>query len=263
MPTPTTTIATFNANSIRARLQQVLDWLRSHDPDLLCIQETRVQDADFPIQDFEEAGYCVAFRGQKAHAGVAMLSREEPQEVAFGLDDGDQPDEARLIRATIMGIPVVNTYVPQGRSLDSPHFEYKLEWFRRLRTFFQRHYSPQEPLLWVGDLNVASEPIDVYDPDKLKDYVDFHISARDALHVVIEWGLVDLFRMHHPEEPEQYTYWDYRLRNAAQRKMGWRIDHIMATRPLASRCVGAWIDVEARLVERPSDHTFLVAEFEL
>ena len=256
-------VATYNANSIRSRLELVLGWLEKENPDILCLQETKVQDADFPAMAFLEAGYHVVFRGQKAYAGVAIVSREEPQEVAYGFDDGGEPDEARLIRAVIGGIPVVNTYVPQGRSPDSPQFQYKLEWLERLRALFERHYSPQEPLLWMGDFNVAPEPIDVHDPKRLKNHVDFHPLARAALEQIRKWGFVDVFRLHHPDEPEQYTFWDYRVRDAVRRKLGWRVDHIWATEPLARKSTGAWIDVEARLTERPSDHTFLVAEFAL
>jgi exodeoxyribonuclease-3 len=256
-------VATYNANSIRTRLDLVLEWLQREAPDVLCLQETKAQDEDFPAQPIRDAGYHVVFRGQKAYAGVAVISREEPQEVAFGLDDGGEPDEARLIRAVIGGIPVVNTYVPQGRSPDSEHFQYKLEWLARLRALFERHYSPDEPLLWMGDFNVASEPIDVYDPKRLKKHVDFHPEARAALERVREWGFVDVFRLHHPDEPSRYTFWDYRVRDALERGLGWRVDHIWATKPLARQSTGAWIDVEARMAEQPSDHTFLVVEFAL
>jgi len=256
-------VATFNTNSIRMRLEQILSWLHRESPDILCVQETKVQDKDFPATPFLDAGYQVVFRGQKAHAGVAIISKEVAQEVVFGLDDGGEPDEARLIRAVIRGIPVVNTYVPQGRAIDSPHFQYKLEWFQRLRAMFERHYSPDAPLLWMGDLNVATEPIDVHDPKRLKNHVDFHPRAQAALDEIREWGFVDVFRRHHPGEAEQYTFWDYRVRNALDRKVGWRVDHIWATPSLAVKSVNAWIDVEARRAERPSDHTLLVAEFEL
>ncbi len=252
--------ATYNANSIRSRLGLVLDWLGRETPDVLCLQETKVQDPDFPAQPIRDVGYHVVFRGQKAYAGVAIISREEPQEVDFGLDG---EDEARLVRAVIGGITVVNTYVPQGRSPDSEHFRYKLEWLARLRAFFERQYSPEDPLLWMGDFNVAPESIDVYDPKRLKNHVDFHPEARAALERLREWGFVDVFRRHHPDEPDQYTFWDYRARDPVERGIGWRVDHIWATEPLASRSTRAWIDVAARLAERPSDHTFLVAEFVL
>jgi len=256
-------VATYNVNSIRSRIELVLGWLRHESPDILCLQETKVQDADFPAQPFRDAGYHVVFRGQKAHGGVAIVSRTEPQEVAFGFDDGGEPDEARLIRATVGGIAVVNTYVPQGRDPESEQFRYKLEWLRRLRAFFERRYSPQQPLLWMGDFNVAPEPIDVYDPKGLANHVDFHPEARAALERVREWGFVDVFRLHHPGEPGHYTYYDYRAREPVERGIGWRVDHIWATVPLAEKSTRAWIDLEARRAERPSDHTFLVAEFDL
>jgi exodeoxyribonuclease-3 len=256
-------IATYNANGVRARLESLLDWLQSHSPDIVCLQETKAQDEDFPAQAIREAGWNVVFRGQKAYAGVAIVSREAPTDVAFGLDDGGEPDEPRLIRAVIQGVAVVNTYVPQGRSTDSEHFQYKLQWLARLRSFFDRHYSTQDPLLWAGDFNVAPEPIDVHAPDRLKDHVDFHPEARAALEQVRQWGFVDLFRLHHPDEPGQYTYWDYRTRNALERGIGWRIDHIWGTEPLAQKSTSAWVDVDARRGERPSDHTFLVAEISL
>jgi exodeoxyribonuclease-3 len=256
-------VATYNANSVRSRLGLILDWLHREAPDVLGLQETKVQDKDFPAGPFREAGYHVVFRGQKAYAGVALVSREEPQDVACGLDDGGEPDEARLIRARVGGIPVVNTYVPQGRDPDSEHFQYKLAWLARLHAFFERHYSPLEPLLWMGDLNVAPEPIDIYDPQGLKNHVDFHPQARAALERVREWGFVDVFRLHHPGEPGQYTYYDYRARDPIEHGVGWRVDHIWATEALARRSTRAWIDVEARRAERPSDHTFLVAEFAL
>jgi exodeoxyribonuclease-3 len=254
-------VATFNANSVRARLGILLDWLRKESPDVLCLQETKVQDQDFPTEPFGEAGYLVVFRGQKAHAGVAIFSREEPRQVAFGLDDGGPPDEPRLIRAVIRSVPVVNTYVPQGRSTDSEHFQYKLQWFDRLRAFFERHYSPQEPLLWLGDFNVAPEPLDVHDPKRLKNHVAFHPQARAALEMVRDWGFVDVYRRHHPGEPGRYTYYDYRARGALEQRAGWRVDHIWATEPLARRSTRSWIDLEPRRAERPSDHTFLLAEF--
>jgi exodeoxyribonuclease-3 len=261
MPSGQLKVATYNANSIRARLDQVLDWLSRETPDVLCIQETKVQDEDFPAKPFQEAGYSVVFRGQKSYSGVATVSREEPQQVTFGFRDGGEPDEPRLIRAVIGGIVVVNTYVPQGRDPDSDYFQYKLAWLGRMRDLFERHYSPGEPLLWMGDLNVATEPIDVHDPKGLKNHVDFHPEARKALERVREWGFVDVFRRHHAGEPGQYTFWDYRARDPIERGVGWRVDHIWATEPLARQSTTAWIDVEARRAERPSDHTFLVAEF--
>jgi exodeoxyribonuclease-3 len=256
-------IATFNANSVRVRLAQIVEWLTRETPDVLCLQETKVQDPDFPAAAFREAGYHIVFRGQKSYAGVAIASREEPQSVAWGLDDGGEPDEARLIRAVIAGVVVINTYVPQGREVESEHFAYKLYWLKRFRAFLDRHYTPDRPLVWCGDLNVAPEPIDVHDPVRLAKHVDFHPLVRAALNEVRAWGFTDVFRALHPDEPGQYTFWDYRSQTTLERNSGWRVDHIWASRPLADKARRAWIDVDARRAERPSDHTFLTAEFDL
>jgi len=256
-------VATFNANSVRSRMPVIRAWLAREKPDVLALQETKVQDHEFPAEAFREIGYHIVFRGQKAHAGVALASLVEPTDVAYGLDDGGPPDEPRLIRATVAGILIVNTYVPQGQSVDSPLFAYKIEWFKRLRDYFARHFSPDAPLLWCGDFNVAPEESDVHNPKRLVTHVDFHPQARAALAEVKGWGFVDVFRRHHPEEPGQYTFWDYRVAGALDRNVGWRVDHIWATRPLAERSVKSWIDRDARQVEKPSDHTFLVAEFSL
>jgi len=256
-------IATFNANSIRSRLDQILDWLDRERPDVLCVQETKVQDKDFPAQPIEDAGYHVVFRGQKAYSGVAILSKTAPEAIVAGFDDDAEGDtEApRLLRAVYHGVTVVNTYVPQGRDADSEHFQYKLRWLARLRALFARHYTPDDLLVWVGDLNVAPEDIDVYDPKGLRNHVDFHPDAQAALEAIRQWGFVDVFRQHHPGEPGQFSYFDYRARNPIERGIGWRIDHIWATAALAAKSTRAWIDVEARKAERPSDHTFVVAEF--
>jgi exodeoxyribonuclease-3 len=256
-------VATFNANSIRARLPQILEWLYREEVHLLGVQETKVQDKDFPLESILEVGYHAVFRGQKSYSGVAFLSREEPRDVAYGFDGAGEDDGPRLIRATVGEVAFVNTYVPQGRSVDSEHFQYKLEWLRRLRALFEAHYDPADPLVLMGDLNVATEDIDVYDPRRLRYHVDFHPEVQSALEEVRAWGFVDLFRKHHPGEPNHYSYWDYRARNPIERNRGWRIDHIWATRPLVGACTDCWIDVEARLADRPSDHTFMVAEFEL
>jgi exodeoxyribonuclease-3 len=232
-------------------------------PDVLAIQETKVQDDLFPAGPFREAGYHIVFRGQKAQAGVALATRTAPEEVAFGLGDSDEPDEPRLVRARVRGISIVNTYVPQGRAVDSPHFAYKLAWIGRLRGLLERAYAPDRPLIWLGDLNVAPEEIDVYDPKRLAKEVDFHPEARAALAHAMAWGLTDVVRQLHPGEEGLYTYWDYRVPGALERGMGWRVDHILVTAPLAARATCAWVDLDARRVERPSDHTFLVVEFAL
>lgn len=255
-------VATYNCNSIRSRLPLVLQWLSQEEPDVICLQETKTPDPEFPELAFRGAGYFVVFRGFKGQAGVAVATREEPGDVRFGLDS-DPVDEDRLILLWVRGIPIVNTYVPQGQSVDNPMFQYKLEWLARLARFFAQHFSPQDPLLWCGDFNVAPQEIDVHSPEKLKNHVDFHPKAREALERIRQWGFVDVFRKHHPNELGQYTFWDYRVPKALERNVGWRVDHIWATQPLAEKSVRAWIDREARRAPKPSDHTFLIAEFDL
>ena len=253
-------VASFNVNSLRVRLGLLLQWLAEHQPDILCVQETKVQDIDFPADVFDKAGYKYAFKGQKSYNGVAIFSRNEITNAEFGFDE-EPKDQPRLIKAEINGIAIVNTYVPQGYSPESEKFEYKLNWFNRLHTFFDKNFEPSDPVLWVGDFNVAPEPIDVYDPEGLSGHVCFCPEVTDALNEVMQWGFVDVFRKH-CSEPGQYTFWDYRMRGSVSRNLGWRLDHIMATEPLAKKSIDCYIDKKPRLAERPSDHTPIVAEFD-
>ena len=255
-------IATFNANGIRARLPILLDWIERETPDVLCIQETKVQDPDFPEAPFKEKGYHCAFKGQKSYNGVAILSKVVPEIVDIGLYKDNPDDEARLIMARIEGISVVNTYIPQGQDIASDKFQYKLNWFSDLLNYFTENFDPDSPLVWTGDFNVAIDPIDVYDPEKMIGSVCYHPKEHEAIKRIKDWGFEDVFRRHNPE-PKQYTFWDYRIPNSLKRGLGWRIDHIWATLPLAEKSKTAWIDVEARRLPRPSDHTFLVAEFQI
>jgi exodeoxyribonuclease III len=254
-------IATYNVNSVRSRLHIIIPWLQEHRPDVLCMQETKVADGQFPLSEFTETGYQVTFRGQRQYNGVAIASREKPEAVRFGLPDGGPADEDRLIAAVFAGIPVVNTYVPQGRERETPHFAYKLAWFERLRAFFAGTYSPKAPLVWCGDLNVAPEPIDVHGPKRLLGHVCFTPEVWESFAAVRAWGLDDVFRRHHPAETGLYTFFDYRVPNAVKRGLGWRVDHILATEPLAARSLHCDIDMNPRLAEKPSDHTVLVADF--
>jgi exodeoxyribonuclease-3 len=253
-------IAGFNVNSLRARLPIVLQWLAEHQPNVLAVQETKVQDVDFPTDAFDNTGYKHVFKGQKSYNGVAIFSKNQISNVKFGFDD-EPKDQARLIKAEINGVVIVNTYIPQGYLAESEKFEYKLNWFNRLLTFFDKNFKPADPVLGVGDFNVAPEPIDVYDPEGLSGHVCFHPDARKALKMVCRWGFVDVFRMH-CSEPGQYTFWDYRLRNSLKRNLGWRLDHIIATKPLAEKCTACYIDKEPRAAEKPSDHTPIIAEFD-
>jgi exodeoxyribonuclease-3 len=253
-------IASFNVNSLRARLPIVLDWLNEKRPDVLCLQETKVQDKDFPAEVFDEAGYNYAFSGQKSYNGVAILAKSRLADVQAGFID-EPKDPARLIKAEINGVIIVNTYVPQGYMADSDKFQYKLEWFGRLRRFFDKNFKPTDQILWVGDLNIAPEPIDVYDPESLLGHVCYHPEVHKEFKKVMDWGFTDVFRLR-CKEPGQYTFWDYRPFNAVRHNFGWRLDHIMATKSLAEKCTACYIDKTPRLLPHPSDHTPVVAEFD-
>jgi exodeoxyribonuclease-3 len=252
-------IASYNVNSIRRRQSLVVDWLARHQPDVMCLQETKVPDEQFPLDAFREAGYHATFRGMKSYNGVATLSRERPEYVMHGLHEGPDNEDTRILQTVIGGVPIINTYVPQGQSISSEKYAFKLAWFARIRSYFETRLDPAKPAIWLGDLNVAPEPIDVYHPDRRVNDVDFHIDARNACKTAVAWGFVDLFRTLHPDRV-QYTYWDY-FRNAFERNFGWRIDHILATRPLADRCRTVEVDVEARQASGASDHTIIWAEF--
>ncbi|NQT94017.1 MAG: exodeoxyribonuclease III [Lentisphaerae bacterium] len=257
----TLTIATFNVNSVRSRMPMLLQWLDKASADIVCLQETKVQDHEFPQDSLREAGYHVTFKGQKSYNGVAILSRSEPSTVINGFDDGGPADESRLLIAEVEGVVVVNTYVPQGRDIDHEMYQYKLQWFDRLRSLFETKFSPDQPIVWVGDINVAPTDIDIHDPKRLLGHVCFNPLVIEAFRKVTDWGFVDVFRKHVPEGGH-YTYYDYRAKNAIESGKGWRIDHIQATKPLADRSINSWIDLEPRLAAKPSDHTPLMAEFE-
>jgi exodeoxyribonuclease-3 len=253
-------VASFNVNSLRARLDIIIDWLAENQPDILAVQETKVQDKDFPAKAFDKTGYKYVFKGEKSYNGVAIFSKSAISNVEFGFPD-EPKDEARLIKAEINGIVVVNTYIPQGYLPESVKFTYKLNWFSRLRKYFENNFSPTDSIFWVGDFNIAPLPIDVYDPQGLLGHVCYHPDVHKALNEVVEWGFVDVFRIH-CREAGQYTYWDYRPLNAFNRNLGWRLDHILATRTLAKKSTASYIDKKPRLADRPSDHTPIIAEFD-
>jgi exodeoxyribonuclease-3 len=255
-------IATFNVNSLRKRLPIVLAWMERHNPDILCLQETKVQDSEFPLLALASSGYEVTFRGMKSYNGVAIFSRKKPDAVFHGFDDGEDADEARLLRVVIDGIPIVNTYIPQGFEIDSPKYAYKLSWYGRLRKYFEKHLSPQAPAIWCGDMNVAPRPIDVHSPEKHLTHVCYHEDARKAYEQTIGWGFQDLFVKLYPTR-QQYTFWDYRAPSSLEANKGWRIDHILATPSLANKCVNVEVDIEPRRAKDPSDHTFLWAELSI
>lgn len=252
-------IATFNVNSIRSRMEAVLGWLGEHQPDILCLQETKVQDHEFPHHPIEAAGYHVHFRGMKSYNGVAILSKKKPDTVSFGLVD-EPRDEPRLAYAKFGQVHVVNTYVPQGRDIDHEMYRYKIDWFRRLRSYFDRHFNNLDKVIWLGDLNVAELPIDVYNPEARTRHVCYHADAREALKHCRGWGFEDVFRKFHPEGGH-YTFFDYRTADSLDRGWGWRIDYILASPPIAKTAKSCFIDLEPRRRLKASDHTVMVAEF--
>lgn len=255
-------IATFNVNSIRARMDALNTWTSMHAPDILCLQETKVTDPEFPRAEVEALGYRAAFCGEPKYNGVAILSRNAPDSVSFGFDDGGPADASRLAVARFGALTVVNTYVPQGREITHEMFQYKLTWFARLRRWFEKHASPKNLVLWMGDLNVAAEPEDVHAPERYGEHVCFHADARRAFAECRAWGFQDVFRSFHPE-PGRYSFFDYRTWGALERNLGWRLDYILATPPAARAAKACDIDPAPRRAAKPSDHTVVFAEFDL
>lgn len=254
-------VATFNCNSVRKRLPIILEWLKKEKPDVLALQETKVQDHDFPEAAFREAGYFVYFRGMKGYSGVATLTRIEPTEVIYGFVSGPDSEDFRILQTVIHGVRVINTYVPQGHHPESEKFQYKLKWFARLRKYFNKYLRKNEPIIWLGDLNCAPEEIDVAHPERVMNDPCFHIDARREYKKTVEGRFIDVYRMKYPKKI-QYTFWDF-FRNAYEHNRGWRIDHILATPELAKKCTKVVVDLEPREKPSPSDHTVVWAKFKI
>jgi exodeoxyribonuclease-3 len=253
-------IATWNVNSIRARQDRLLRWLEAVQPAIVCLQEIKVTGESFPYQPLRQAGYHAAVYGQKTYNGVAILSRTPPDEVRRGIDDAVDDPQARLISADIAGIRVISAYVPNGESVGSPKYAYKLHWMGRLREHLRREFDPSGLLILCGDFNVAPDDRDVARPAQWAGTVLCHSEARHALEEIRAWGLTDVVRRHHPQGGI-YSWWDYRMRAFANND-GLRIDHIFATGPMAQRCSAAEIDRQQRSGEGPSDHAPVVAVFD-
>ena len=252
-------LATWNVNSIRARVERVIPWLEANAPDVLCMQELKVEEDKFPFEPFRAAGYEVVLACQKTYNGVAIAARSKPSDVRFGLDDGVSDPQARLVSASIDGVRVMSAYVPNGQAVGTDKYEYKLQWMERLLRDLEAHYDRAAPMVICGDFNVAPEDKDVHDPVAWASETLFHVDARQRLEQIRAWGLVDLFRLHH-WEAGYYSWWDYQML-AFPKNRGLRIDHIFATEPLARRCDGCWIDRDARKGQKPSDHAPVVATF--
>jgi exodeoxyribonuclease-3 len=253
-------LATWNVNSVRTRLDRLVAWLAARQPDILCVQELKVTDDAFPYDAIREAGYKVAVYGQKTYNGVAILSKAELATVVRGLaDDVDDP-QARLIAADVGGIRILNAYVPNGGEVGAPKWAYKLQWMKRLRDYLDGTCDSSKPVVLCGDMNIAPDDRDVARPGEWADSVLCHREGRAALEHICDWGLVDVFRKHHPAGGV-YSWWDYRML-AFPKNNGLRIDHILATEALAARCTSAEIDRDQRKGQRPSDHAPVLATFE-
>ncbi len=248
-------IYTWNINSIRARTDRLLDWLQSRQPDVVCLQELKCTDAQLPAAELEAAGYRGAWFGQPTYNGVAILARPplELTDVEHGLGDGGPGEEqARVIRATVAGLRLFCLYAPNGQAVGSAAYEYKLDWYQRLRRVLDTQHKPTDQLLLAGDFNVAPDERDVWDPVLWEGNTLFSRPERDALQQLIGFGLVDTFRTFH-DEAGRFSFWDYQ-QLGFPRNHGLRIDHLLATRPLAERITAADIDREARKGKKPSDH---------
>ena len=256
-------ITTWNVNSIRTRLDRVLAWIEAHEPDVLALQEIKVQDQDFPRERFEALGYHVETSGQKTYNGVALISREPLTDVSRELPEDPGSPEARMIAATVAGIRVINVYVPNGKHITSDKFAYKLDWLDRLHEALRTAHDPNESLVLLGDFNIAPDDRDVHDPEAWAGRVHFHPKEHEMLARFSGWGLRDLLRERH-DEAGIYSWWDYRG-GALQRNKGLRIDLILGTAPLVARVQDVVVDREERKETpekgKPSDHAPVTASF--
>lgn len=250
-------IATWNVNSLKVRLPQVLDWLARHQPDALCLQELKLEDANFPVSEIQDAGYFAAYSGQKTYNGVAILSRQPATNIACGIPGFDDV-QRRVISADVSGVRLVCAYVPNGQSTDSDKYHYKLNWLSAFSAWLERELVQNTRLAVLGDYNIAPEDCDVHDPKAWAGKVLVSPPERAAFRRLTELGLRDCFRLF--EQPENsYTWWDYRM-NGFKRNLGLRIDHILLSPDLAANCTACSVDPEPRRHERPSDHAPVVAE---
>jgi len=254
-------IVTWNVNSLKARLPRVEEWLADVQPDVLCMQETKLADDAFPALTFASLGYETAHHGQGQWNGVAILSRVGLTDVVANFADGEPADaEARLITATCGGVRITSVYVPNGRSLDHDHYQYKLRWLARLRAHVASQGSPGDPMVVTGDFNIAPTDLDVYDPRKFVDATHVSPAERAELAALCDWGFTDLFRQHH-SDGKLYSWWDYRAGDFHMGR-GLRIDLVLGTRPVAERCRFSIIDRNARKGQSPSDHAPVIVDLD-
>lgn len=253
-------IATWNVNSLKVRLPQVLDWLAAVKPDVLALQETKLEDAAFPFEALAAAGYQALANGQKTYNGVAILAREAPADVRRDLP-GFADAQKRLLAATVGGVRIICAYMPNGQAVGSDKYAYKLAWLAALRDWLRDELERQPRLALLGDFNIAPEDRDVHDPELWREQILCSTPERAAFRALLDLGLVDAFRLF--EQPEKsFSWWDYR-QLAFRRNHGLRIDHILLSSELAGRCRSCTIDKAPRKLERPSDHAPVIAELEL
>ncbi|HRD50724.1 MAG: exodeoxyribonuclease III [Candidatus Competibacter sp.] len=253
-------IATWNVNSLKVRLPQVLDWLRERQPDLLALQETKLTDPDFPTLDIANIGYQAVFSGQKTYNGVAILSRLPAGELVTDLPGMDDP-QRRVLGATVGGVRVINLYVPNGQAVGSDKYAYKLAWLEALTGWLRDERARHSQLIVLGDFNIVPEDRDVHDPVAWAGQVLCSAAERAAFQRLLALGLKDTFRLF-PQEEGSFSWWDYRAA-AFRRNLGLRIDHILASSALAAICTACQVDKAPRHLERPSDHAPVIAEFNL
>lgn len=250
-------IATWNVNSLKVRLPQVIDWLNLHQPDVLCLQETKLQDDFFPVDELAQAGYRSIYAGQKTYNGVALLSKEAGNAICTALPGLDDVQK-RLIAATYRDVRIICAYVPNGEHVDSEKYTYKLAWLAQLNRFLQQERAHFGKVAILGDFNIAPEDRDVYDPEAWRGQVLCSEPERQAFRSLLDTGFVDSFCLF--EQPEKiYTWWDYRMM-AFRRNRGLRIDHILLSHELANSCTAWQVDKAPRKLERPSDHAPVLVE---
>lgn len=262
-------IVTFNVNSIRTRIHQLEKLIDKHSPDIIGLQETKVTDEDFPVSDIESLGYHVEFFGQKTHYGVAVMSKEKPVSVQKGFPGDGDDAQRRMIMCEFPELKLINGYFPQGESREHPvKFPAKKKFYADLLEYLQSSFENTGNVVLVGDMNIAPTDLDIgIKPDSVKRWLkqgktSFLPEEREWLKAVTDWGLEDVYRRVKPDSGEFMSWFDYRSKGfEADPKRGLRIDHIMATAPLALKCTDAGIDYEIRGMERPSDHAPLWAEF--
>lgn len=260
IPMTTFKIATWNVNSLRVRLPHVLAWLKDVQPDVVALQETKLPDTDFPYEALQEAGYFAIASGQKAYNGVAVLSRQQAENIVTDFPSFDD-HQRRVLAVTINDIRILNLYVPNGQSIVSEKYQYKLNWLEKLDLFLKSELKNNPKMIVLGDFNIAPANIDVHDPKLWEGQVLFSDPERKAFYDTLKVGFHDCFRELAPDAQE-FSWWDYRM-NAFKRNRGLRIDHILASQPLFTNCIGCHIDKVPRKWERPSDHAPVVAEFKI